>query len=126
MPPLPRRGPPRPLRRRATAEELASSETGTEGEGGTDGGADFGGSVAQVVTQAEKHAERIFRSILDYAGDDRRLLEQAKGFVAKVFEEFRDRAPEPMLAKITHDRVIDMIEARLRDMGDTEDVDVSA
>ncbi len=111
---------------RATADELATSEAGTEGDGGPGQGGDFAPSVTHMVTQAEKHAERIFRSILDYAGDDRRLLEQAKGFVAKVFEEFRDREPEPMLARITHERVIDLIEARLREMAENKDVDFSA
>ncbi|MBM3271178.1 MAG: hypothetical protein FJZ01_26395 [Candidatus Sericytochromatia bacterium] len=111
---------------RATADDLAASEAGTEGDGGPGQGADYGGSLPQIVTQVEKHAERIFRSILEYAGDDRRLLEQAKGYVAKVFEEFRERDPEPMLARMTHDRVIDLIEARLRDMREDGDVDFSA
>lgn len=112
---------------RAAAEEVASGEAGTEGEGGGSGpGPDLEGGVAQMVNQAERHAEKVFRSILDFAGEDRKLLEQAKGYVNKVFEEFTEKAPEPMLARLTHERVIDLIEARLREMNENVDVDFSA
>ncbi|MBM3276244.1 MAG: hypothetical protein FJZ00_13910 [Candidatus Sericytochromatia bacterium] len=113
---------------KATAEELASAgESGTDGEdGGSGTGPDLDGGLSQMLNRVEKHAERIFRSILDFAGEDRRLLEQAKGFVQKVFEEFRERSPEPMLAKLTHQRVIDLIEARLREAADNTDIDFSA
>lgn len=112
---------------RASAEEVATGEAGTDGEGSGGGpGADPDGSVAQMVNQAEKHAEKVFRSILDFAGEDRKLLEQARGFVNKVFEEISQKAPEPMLARLTQERVIELIERRLRDMAENVDVDFSA
>lgn len=112
---------------RATAEETAAGEAGTEGEGGGSGpGADLEGGVAQMVNQAEKHAEKVFRSILDFAGEDRKLLEQARGFVNKVFEEISEKTPEPMLARLTQERVIELIERRLREMNENVDVDFSA
>ncbi len=113
---------------RASAEEVAAEESGTEGEGGGGGpGADGdGGSVAKMISQVERHAEKVFSSILDFAGEDRKLLEQAKGYVNKVFEGLSEKSSEPMLARLTHQRVIDLIEARLRDMDENKDIDFSA
>ena len=112
---------------RTTAEEVAAEEAGTQGEGsGAGTGGDLEGGVMAMMTQVERHAERVFRSILEFAGDDRKLLEQARGFVNKVFEEFRERQPEPMMARLTHERVIDLIEARLRGMDENQEVDFSA
>lgn len=112
---------------RASAEELAAGGAGTEGEGGGSGpGADLEGSVVHLINQAERHAEKVFASILDFAGEDRKLLEQAKGFVNKVFEEISEKSPEPMLARLTHERVIELIDRRLQEMTENKDVDFSA
>lgn len=112
---------------RASAEELASFEAGTEGEGSGSGpGADLEGSVVHLINQAERHAEKVFASILDFAGEDRKLLEQAKGFVNKVFEEISEKSPAPMLARLTHERVIELIDRRLQEMAENRDVDFSA
>lgn len=107
------------------AEEPDTEDVGTKGDGGGNSGP-YDQGVPKMVLQVEKHAEKIFRSIIEYAGDDRKLLENARGMVSRVFGEYQANDPPPLMAMMTRDRVLDLIEQRLREMQSVKDVDFSA
>ncbi|MBU6428184.1 MAG: hypothetical protein KGR26_04190 [Cyanobacteria bacterium REEB65] len=110
---------------KSTAEDTAGQlQSGADGEGG--GGSPNDGGESQVLAAVNKNADKVFQAVMQYAGDDPKLLQQAKAMVTKVFDSYRGQQPTPMLTFMTQERVMGMIEARLAQMANGSEVNYSA
>ena len=84
------------------------------------------GTTGQIVAAVNKSADRLYQLIMQYAGDDPKLLAQAKSLVLQAFDPFQVHQTSPELSLMTQEKVSAMIDARLAQMSKASDVNFSA
>jgi hypothetical protein len=109
-----------------TAEEIAAQHADGDLQGDGGEGTSYE-PTEQEKAEIERHAQRTFRVILEFAGSDLKLLEQAKAFVARTFgARALESGMKAEMARRIQDRVIELINQWQNEVTRPLDIDLSA